>query len=71
MQKHVHTKYVPAIDFGDIILVSSTFSAQIWITFTHSQKAGTLLGVALSFTAASWKPILTVRAALTKLFTKV
>ena len=64
-------KIIPAIDFGHIILISSTFGTQIRIAFPHSQKAWTLFSITLGFTSASRKPVLTVRTALTKLFTKI
>lgn len=44
--------------FAVPVISCSTRKTEVWITFTHSQIAWTLLSVALCFTAASRKPVL-------------
>lgn len=42
-----------------VALTSTTCLAQIWVTFSHCQEARALLCVALSFTPAARKPVVT------------
>lgn len=62
---------VLARDFIDVVLISATSLTEIRIALAHCQVAWALLGVALGLASAPGESVLTLAAALTKLFAEV